>query len=116
MPGRTGPPGGRSECAKPLVYLPGGGIQLGAVALAPVSLDAETVTQGAREHVQMNVEDLLEGGLAIGEKQVDSLAWQARPIHRSGQAVRHPEEVSAQVLIEGIQGMHMRAGEDEQVA
>jgi hypothetical protein len=30
--------------------------------------------------------------------------------------VRYPEEVGAEVLIEGIQGMQMRAGEDEQVA
>jgi hypothetical protein len=98
------------------VYLLGGGIKLGAVALTPVSLYAEAITRGAREHVQMNMEDLLKGGLAIGEKQVDSLAWQARSIQRSGQTMCYPEEVGAQVLIKGIQGMHMRAGEDEQMA
>ena len=98
------------------MYLLGGGIKLGAVALTPVSLYAETIARGARDHVQVNVEDLLKGDLAIGEKQVYSLAWQARSIQRSGEAVCHPEEVGAQVLIEGIQGMHMRAGENEQVA
>jgi hypothetical protein len=39
-----------------LAYLFGGAIQLGAVALTPVCVDAESVTGCAGEHMQVNVE------------------------------------------------------------
>ena len=52
----------RLHSAKPASYLFGGGIQLGAIALTPVRLDAEAITPCSWEDVQVNVEDLLEGG------------------------------------------------------
>jgi hypothetical protein len=48
----------RLQSAKPTSYLFSGGIQLGAIALTPVGLDAEAVTRCAREDVKVNVEDL----------------------------------------------------------
>ena len=54
----------RLRSANPTWYLFGGGIELGAITLPPVRLDADAVTRCAREDMQVNVEDLLEGGLA----------------------------------------------------
>jgi hypothetical protein len=66
--------------------------------------------------MQVNVEDFLEGGLAVRQEHVDSRTREAGPIQRPGQAVRYPEEVGAQALIEVFQGLHVSAGEDKQMA
>lgn len=42
--------------------------------LRPVGVNHETITDVAREDVEMDVEHLLEGRSPIGEKEVDALA------------------------------------------
>ena len=64
----------------------------------------------------MNVEDFLEGGLAVRQEHVDSLTRQAGPIQRPGHAVRYPEKMGAQALIEDFQGLRVSAGQDKQMA
>jgi len=48
----------------------------------PGRVDAEAVTRETGEDVQMEVEDLLEGGLAVGEEHIHALTAQPGPPQR----------------------------------
>ena len=71
-------------------------IQLGARSFTPVSVDAEAVATRTREHVEMDVEQLLERGLTVGQEQVHTIARNPRAAQRrreklGGAEHRHPE-------------------------
>ena len=52
-------------------------VELVSFVDAPVSIKAKWVTCEAGEDMQVNVENLLEGGFAVRKEQVDALTSQA---------------------------------------
>ncbi len=73
-------PVGTSEAKsrQPLPDVPGFFVEQVAGAGRPVRADAEAVARETGEDVQMEVEDLLEGGLAVGEEHIHALTGHAR--------------------------------------
>ncbi len=58
-------------------------------------LEAETIPLESRKNVEMHVEDLLHGGLAVREEEVDPFARQTGRADASGQSLGNPKEMSA---------------------
>jgi hypothetical protein len=52
-----------------------------AGAFGPLGLEAKAITGKAREHVQVEVKNFLEGRFAVGDERVHSLATQAALAH-----------------------------------
>jgi hypothetical protein len=98
-----------------MAHLLGGGVQLGAVTLTPVRIDAKAVTMRARKHMQVNVKYLLERSFTISKEHVDPLTRQARPVQGSSQAMCDLEEMGALILCEDFQGLRMSAWEHEKM-
>src|SRR5215472_7734870 len=88
--------------AQTLAHLTGGQVQVPAAGAAPRRLDAEPVTEGTRQDVQVYVEHLLEGGLPVGQEQVHAVTRQAGAAERPRQPVRGREHARAQVLVERL--------------
>ena len=55
----------------------GVGVEFGAGGMAEGGGDDDGVALEARDHVQMNVEDILAGCFAVGEEEIDTFAAQA---------------------------------------
>jgi len=55
----------------------GVGVEFGAGGMAEGGGDDDGVALEARDHVQVNVEDILAGRFAVGEEEVDAFAVQA---------------------------------------
>jgi len=54
-------------------------VESGAIGIRTVTgrkPETEAITSTARDHMQVNVKDLLTGGFSIGEVQVDSFGFQ----------------------------------------
>jgi hypothetical protein len=92
-----------------------GGVEFFAVASPPFRVDVESVARGPREHVQVHMEYFLERGLAVGEEHIHSLARQAGTAQRPRQPVCHPENVRPEILVEGLQEVHVGPGDHQQV-
>ena len=92
-----------------------GGVEFFAVASSPFRVDAESVARGPREYVQVHMEYFLERGLAVGEEHIHSLARQAGTAQRPRQPVCHPENVRPEILVEGLQEVHVCPGDHQQV-
>jgi hypothetical protein len=56
--------------------------------------EAKAIAPKPRDDVQMDVQDLLAGCLAIGHIQIHSLALDARPPHGLGQLHTHLEDIA----------------------
>ena len=66
----------------------GGVVEFGSFALTPARIDAEAVSGESGEDVEMNVEDLLEGGLSVGQEDVEPS--HRKSVRRSARARRWP--------------------------
>jgi hypothetical protein len=103
----------QSECLIPVANLLGAGIQLGAVTLTPVRINAEPIIRRARKHMQVDMKYLLEGSFTISKEHVYAFTRQARPVQGPGQAMCHLEQMGALILGENFQGLCMSAREHE---
>jgi hypothetical protein len=74
-------------------------IEIHALGSLPLRVDGEGIADEARKDVEMDVEDLLERGLSVGEEEVDAFAPQGRLADRSGQTMSDAPETHAQVEI-----------------
>jgi hypothetical protein len=54
-------------------------VELVPLSRSPDRVDPEAVSGEPGEDVQVHVEDLLEGRLAVGQEEIDALTAQARP-------------------------------------
>ena len=79
----------------------------------PVRVDAEAVTRETGEDVQMEVEDLLEGGLAVGEEHIHALTAQPGPPQRPADAVADPPDVHAGFLVQVLQARGVQPGHNK---
>ena len=75
-------------------------VEIHALGSLPLRADGEGIADEARNDVEMDVEDLLERGLSVGEEEVDAFAPQCRLADRSGQAMSDSPEIHAQIEIE----------------
>ena len=109
------PPVGTSEAKsrQPLPDVPGFFVEQVAGAGRPVRADAEAVARETGEDVQMEVEDLLEGGLAVGEEHIHALTAQPRPPQRPADAVAGPPDVHAGFLVQVLQARGVQPGHDK---
>jgi hypothetical protein len=79
-------------------------------------IEVETIPGIAGENVQMNVKNLLTGGLAISEKQVHSLASQTAAPNSCGQALRNHEHPTTVGLVQVGEPDPVDLRNDQQVA
>lgn len=75
-------------------------VELGARPFTPVSFDAEAIAGCSREHVEVDVEDLLERNLAVGQEQVHALTRKPRFAQRRGETLADPEHRHPELLIQ----------------
>lgn len=106
-----------AHCLKRVADLLSGGVKFGPRWLSlPIGDQSESITFVTGKHVEMSVEDLLEGGLAVGVEEVDAVAAKAA----SPQCLRHSlgdvEHVSTGPGIDVGQSRHVCLGDDQRVS
>lgn len=97
-----------------------GGVGLEGVACGPwigpgSCADREAVASDPREDVQVRVEDLLEGGLAIGQEQVYAVAWHPGRAESRAEPGGHREDVGGEIFGDLVQKCEVRVGDDHEV-
>ena len=92
------------------------GIEQMTVALGPVGVDPEGVPSEPGEDVQVEVENFLERGLAVGEEYVDAFAAQARTAQSAGDTVSDPPNMSADILVQVLKARRVQPRYDEDVS
>ncbi len=82
----------------------------------PIRHQPERVTSETREDMEVEVEDVLERCLAIGQKKVDTLASEPRLSDRGGNSLRNLEDVGAEVRTEVTEVRNVLFRDDHSVA
>ena len=95
--------------------LNGVGVEFGAGGMAEGGGDDDGVALEARDHVQVNVEDILAGRFAVGEEEVDTFAAQAGTAHGGRHALGDAKQVHAGGFVQLGQVGGVGLGDDQQV-
>lgn len=85
-------------------------------AFRRLGLEGPAVSHVARDHVEMEVEDRLEGGFAVAKKDVDSIAAHARAPQGSCHVTADRPNVSARGSAEVFEARRVLARHDEKMA
>ena len=83
--------------------------------MAEGGVDDDGVALEARDHVQVNVEDILAGRFAVGEEEVDAFAAQAGTAHGGRHALGDAKQVHAGGFVQLGQVGGVGLGNDQQV-
>ena len=86
------------------------------VGEAPGGADAHAVAREPGDDVEVNVEDVLAGRLAVGQEEVDPLAADPRCADRGGHALGHAHQVGGILGVQAGQGGGVGTGDHQQVA
>src|SRR5207253_10944990 len=88
----------------------------GGRAVMRRELDPETVALPARDHVEVRVKDLLAGGGAVGDEEVDRLAAEAGRPQCGGDPPRERPHRHSRDLVDVADRRRVLSGNDQRVA